>query len=71
MWYTVWYALGILTGVYITSIRFRIRFNKSFDQFIAWVKDVVERNKKIKVQQEEIKKLRSIADTVSFKQRIG
>lgn len=71
MWYTVWYALGIFTGIYIASIHFRLNINKSFNRFIAWVRDVIERNKKIRQQQAEIKRLHGIADTVSFTKRIG
>jgi len=68
---TIWFAFGIGVGVYITSIRFRIRINKAFNRFIAWIKDCIERNKKIRKQQEEIKRLKSIADQVSHVQRIG
>lgn len=67
MWYTVWYALGILTGIYITSIRFRIRFNKSFDGFVAWVKGVVERNKEVKRLQAEIETLRQSTGTIKVR----
>jgi len=68
---TIWYALGIFTGVYITSIRLRLRVNRSFDKFVAWCRDVIERNKKIRKLQAENKKLHEIADTVSFTKRIG
>ena len=68
---TIWFAIGIATGVYMTSIRFRIRINRSFNRFVAWCKDVIERNKKIHKQQEEIKKLKSITDTISSVKRIG
>jgi len=65
MWYTIWYALGIFTGVYITSVRFRIRFNKSFSRFLMWLKDVVERNKRIRKQEEEIRILHGTAGSVN------
>lgn len=68
---TIWFAIGIGVGVYITSIRFRIRINKSFSRFVAWLKDCMERNKKIRKQQEEIKRLKSITDQISHVQRIG
>lgn len=65
MWYTVWYALGIFTGVYITSVRFRIRFNRSFSRFMMWLKDVVERNKRIRKQEEEIKILHGTSNSIN------
>lgn len=67
---TIWLTIGICIGVYITSIRFRVRVNKSFNHFTAWLKDIVERNKKIHKQAVEIKKLRTDLDNVSYRKRL-
>ena len=58
MLYAVWFALGIVMGIYITSIRFRIRINRTFNRFVVWIKNVVERNKKIHELEDEIKGLK-------------
>jgi hypothetical protein len=70
MWYTIWYALGIFTGIYITSIRFRIRINRSYNGFVLWVRRLMERRRTIKKLRTEIKRLRGIADSVSYKKKL-
>ncbi len=60
MWNTIWYALGIITGIYITSIHFRVRVNGSFNRFVTWVKYVIERNKRVREQERELQSLRGV-----------
>ena len=67
---TIWLAIGICIGVYITSIRFRVRVNKSFNRAVAWVKDVIERNKRIHKQETEIKRLRADLNNVSARKKL-
>ena len=67
---TIWLAIGICIGVYITSIRFRVRVNRTFNRFTAWFRDIIERNKKIHKQDVELKRLRADLDNVSARKRL-
>jgi hypothetical protein len=64
------YALGVATGIYITSIHFRIRVNRSFNRFVLWVRRLIERRETIRKLRATNKKLRGIADTVSYRKKL-
>ena len=59
--------LGLVTGLYITSVRFRGKVNRVVARFTQWVKNWIERNKKIRQQEEELRILKSS----SFKVKIN
>ena len=65
-----WIA-GLFVGLLITSRHFRVLVIRRLKSFIAWVKDVIERNKKMRKLQEENKRLHGICDNINHVKRIG
>jgi hypothetical protein len=63
--------VGIFIGLLITSRHFRVIVTKWLRSFISWCKEVLERNKKIRKLEHEVKKLHEITDTISYTKRIG
>jgi hypothetical protein len=64
MFYAVWYALGIFTGLIITSRHFRVIVLRKLKLFGAWIKYVIERKKKIAELEKEICKLKGNGFTI-------
>lgn len=69
--FTLGLLIGVLIGLLITSRHFRVIVIRRLKSFMAWLKDVAERNKKMRKLQEENKRLHGICDNISHVKRIG
>jgi MFS superfamily sulfate permease-like transporter len=69
--FTTGLIVGIFIGLLLTSRHFRVNITRRLKIFVAWIKDVIERNKKMRNLQEENKRLHGICDNISHVKRIG
>ena len=66
MFYAIWYALGIFTGVVITSFKLRLKIMRSLKKFMEWIKYVLERKEKIAELEAENARLREDAERYEY-----
>ena len=64
MFYAVWYALVIFTGLIITSRHFRVLVLNHLKKFVAWIKYAIERNKKVHQLELDNKRLKGNGFTI-------
>ena len=65
-----WFVTGMFVGFYLSSLKIRIRVNKWLGVLGGWLKGAAERRTKLRVLQEENKRLKSVVDNVSVRKRI-
>ena len=67
MWYVLIYALGVFTGVYIVDVQLRLKVNTFVRNVGLFMCGVVERRKKVKLLEAELKQLREHTQSSSIK----